>query len=379
MATYDAIVVGLGAHGSAAAASLARRGLRVLGIERGQPGHEDGSSGGRSRIIRLAYFEDPAYVPLALESWNEWLALEAETGASILQVTGGLYAGAAGSEVFDGSVRSAREHGLPHEVLDADAIRRRWPVFRIGDATAGLFEERAGFLRPERAILALLEVARRRGAALHFGERAVDWRPSAGGGVEVETDRAVHHAERLVLAAGAWMPALVPDLALPLRVERVPVAWFEPRGPLEPVSVGRLPVWILEADEDGTFYGFPHEAGVGLKVARHHSGDYVDPESVERSIRPADVERIRAFCRRHFPSADGALSHSIACLYTNTPDLAFVLDTHPATSGVAYASACSGHGFKFAPVIGEILADLALTGRSTRPIEAFRASRFGAG
>ena len=374
--SYDAVVIGLGAHGSAAALALARRGLRVLGLERFGRGHELGSSGGRTRIIRLAYFEDPSYVPLAVASWDRWLQLEAETGASILTPTGGFYGGLAGSAVLDGSLRSAREHGLPHELIDADEIRRRWPVFVPPDGGQALIEEQAGFLRADVAIETQLALAERLGAVLRFDDPAIDWRPAPGGGFEVETEAGdVVGGEHLVIAAGAWTSLFVPDLRLPLTVERVPVVWFEPNVPVEEVAVGRLPIWILETATDGSFYGFPYDPDAGLKVARHHSEDFVSVDDVQRELTAADEARVRAFTRAHMPGADGPLTHSAICLYTNTPDGDFLLDTLPALSGVAYASACSGHGFKFAPVIGEALADLALTGTSTLPIDHFRSAR----
>ena len=375
----DAIVLGLGAHGSAAALALARRGLRVVGLERFERGHVLGSSGGRSRIIRLAYFEGPVYVPLARASWTRWLDLEAETGARILTRTGGLYAGPAGSAILDGAIRSAREHGLDHEVIDAAEIARRWPAFRPADDASGLVEEQAGILDPAAAIEAQLRLAERHGADLRFGARAIDWRPAPGGGYEVETeDGTVIGGAHLVIAAGAWTGGLVPDLGLPLRPERIPVLWFEPLSPPAAVGLDRLPVWIMTT-ELGHFYGFPYDPAAGLKVSRHHSGEDVDPESVDREVRPADEDRVRGFIRRHLPVADGPVRNSLVCLYTNTPDEDFVVDRHPVGPGVAFASACSGHGFKFAPVLGEILADLAVEGATAADIEPFRASRFGAG
>lgn len=376
METLDAVVVGLGAHGSAAALALARRGLRVVGLERFGRGHGLGSSGGRTRIIRLAYFEDPSYVPLARESWDRWLALEGESGARILRQTGGLYAGRAGSAILDGAIRSAREHELDHEVLDATGIRRRWPALRPADDASGLVEERAGILDPAAAIDAQFAIAERHGAELRFGVRVVDWRPAAGGGYEIETDEgSVIGAEHLVIAAGAWTGSFVPDLHLPLRPERIPVLWFEPVEPVAEAGLDRLPVWIMTT-ELGHHYGFPYDPAAGLKVSRHHSGEDVDPETVDREVRPADEERVRTFIRRHLPAADGPLRTTTVCLYTNTPDEHFVIDRHPVGPGVAFASACSGHGFKFAPVIGETLAELALDGASSRPIERFRADRF---
>jgi sarcosine oxidase len=376
MDRFDAIVIGLGAHGSGAALALARRGVKVLGIEAGERGHELGSSGGRSRMIRRAYFEDPAYLPLLAASWAAWDVIGAAAGERLVEVTGGLYAGPAESDVFRGSVASARDQGLIHDVLDAAEIRRRWPIFTVGDEMGGLYDPGGGMIRPERAIEAQLRLAEQAGAVLRFLERAVDWRPARGGGLEVETDAGVFGADHLVIAAGAWTGYFVPDLRLPLEVERMPVFWFEPDVPAEDVSVGRLPMWIMDTGGGGVFYGFPYDAAAGLKVSRHHSGDVVDPDVVDRVARPADVERVRAFMRRHMPAADGLLREATVCLYTNTPDLNFVIDVHPAVPSVAFASACSGHGFKFAPVVGEILADLALTGSTNHPIGHFRASRF---
>lgn len=373
---FDAIVVGLGAHGSAAAAALARRGLRVLGLERFGRGETFGSSGGRSRIIRVAHYEDPIYAPFAQAAWDRWLELEAETGASILTRTGGLYAGPPDSALVRGAIAAAVTHAVGHEIIDAVEIRRRWPAFTPAAEALGVVEDRAGVLDAERANSAHLTVAERAGAELRFGARVVDWRPAPGGGFEVETgDGAVVAADHLVLTAGPWVGDLVPDLRLPLVVERQPVCWFAPTVPVEDVGIGRLPIWLMATD-GGTFYGFPHDPELGLKVSHHHSGVVVDPETVDREVRPADVERIRAFIRGRMPAADGPLATSRICQYTNTPDDRFVIDRHPTTPGVAFASACSGHGFKFAPLIGDILADLVIDGATSWPIDAFRAGRF---
>ena len=373
---FDAIVVGLGAHGSAAAAALARRGLRVLALERFGRGETFGSSGGRSRIIRVAHYEDPMYAPLARAAWDRWLEIESETGGSILTPTGGLYAGPPDGPLVRGAIAAALTHAVGHEIIDSAEIRRRWPAFTPAADAVGVVEDLAGVLDAERANAAHLLVAERAGAELRFGARVVDWRLAPGGGFEVETDDGtVAGADHLVLAAGPWVGDFVPDLGLPLVVERQPVCWFEPAVPAADVGVGRLPIWLMATD-DGTFYGFPHDPELGLKVSHHHSGVIVDPDEVDREVRPTDVARIRAFIRERMPAADGQLTASRVCLYTNTPDDRFVIDRHPAAPGVAFASACSGHGFKFAPIIGDILADLVTDGATDWPIEPFRADRF---
>jgi sarcosine oxidase len=377
METFDAIVVGLGAHGSAAAAALARRGQRVLGIERFGPGEALGSSGGWSRMIRIAHFEHPWLVPMAAASWERWGALEGESGTVLLTRTGGLYGGAGGGSIVAGARESAAGHGVDHETLDAAEIHRRWPILEPADDTVAIFEERAGWIRIDRAIAAQLAVVEGAGGQLAFGRRVVDWRPAAGGGFEVETaEGQVAGAAHLVLTTGPWIAELVPDLRLPLTIEREVPMWFRPT--VDPASVGadRLPIWVL-GDGGTMFYGIRHDPELGLKVSIHHWGTFVSPDTVERDVGSAEVERVRAFLRRRMPAANGELASAKVCLYTNTPDETFVIDRHPAAPGVAFASACSGHGFKFAPVIGEILADLATDGSTTWPIDRFRANRFG--
>jgi sarcosine oxidase len=380
METFDAIVVGLGAHGSAAAAALCRRGQRVLGLERHGRGEALGSSGGWSRMIRIAHYETPAYVPLARASRDRWQTLEAETGIALLTPTPGLYAGPADSTVVAGSLAAARAGAVGHEILDADAIRARWPVFHPADDTVAVLDTDAGVLRADRAIEAHLVVAERLGAQLRFAARAVDWRPVSGGGFEVElAGGTVVGAERLVLAAGPWTPWFVPDLGLPLVVERQPVQWFQPvagRTVVGSLGLEGMPMWLWGTNA-GLFYGFPWDADLGLKIALHHGGAVVDPDDVDRTVAPSDEAVARAFLRRTMPAMDGPVSASTVCLYTNAPDDEFVIDRHPAAPGVAFASACSGHGFKFAPIVGEILADLVIDGRTDWPVEAFRADRFG--
>ncbi len=316
-------------------------------------------------------------MPLARASWDGWRALEAETGIQLLTATGGLYLGPAESRPVTGSIRSAREHGLRHEVLEATEIHHRWPVFTPAEGTVGLLEEQAGIIRADRAIEAHLVVAERQEAHLEFGQRVVGWRRAPGGGFEVETaDGLVVGTGHLVLSVGPWTTQLMPDLDLPLRVERQSVCWFRPEADPGTIGTDRLPVWVM-ADGKHDYYGFRHDPELGLKVAIHHSGEHVNPEDVERTVRVADVDRIRGFLRARMPAADGPLASTTVCLYTNAPDEDFVIDRHPAGPGVAFASACSGHGFKFSPLIGQILADLATTGNTRWAIDPFRRDRFG--
>ncbi|HEX5178056.1 MAG TPA: N-methyl-L-tryptophan oxidase [Gemmatimonadaceae bacterium] len=372
----DVMVIGAGAMGSAAAYALARRGVRVTAIDRWAPPHAHGSSHGRTRIIREAYFEHPAYVPLVRRAYHLWAELERHTGRPLFRRTGGLTLGAPDGVLVSGALRSAREHGVEHEVFDAQELKRRFPALAPPNGTVGVHEHRAGILFPERCVESLRAAAREHGAVLETGERALRWDASSAS-VTVTTDHRVYHARRVILAAGAWLAPLAPALGVPLVVERQVIHWITPRKHPERVGARHLPVAIWEYAPGRMFYVIP-DVGDGLKAALHHQGATVDPDE---SVAPASREEQAAalsLVDRYLHDAAGIVSESAACLYTNTPDGHFVIDAHPGAPQVIVASACSGHGFKFAPAIGEALADLALGTSPAVDVAPFRLSRFAA-
>ena len=372
--SYDVAVVGLGAMGSAAAYHLARRGMRVLGLDRFSPPHTLGSTHGKTRIIREAYYEHPQYVPLVQRAYECWEELEHESGRELFRKTGGLMIGPAEGVLVAGARASAREHGLPHEKLTAAEIRRRFPALRPDEEMVGLFEPRAGLLFPEQCVAMHLELARRHGAELRYGERLGRWRAN-GGGVSLTTDASAYEVDRLILAAGPWTGELLAELEVPLQVERQLFHWFEPASHLDIFRANRCPIALWEYAPDRIVATFP-EVGHGVKVGIHHEGETVDPDTVRRQITPEEDERVRALVRRLIPEADGRLVDSAVCLYTNTPDHHFLIDLHPFHPQVVIASPCSGHGFKFASAIGEVLADLATTGASRFDLTPFRLGRW---
>ena len=369
---YDVIVAGLGAHGSAAAYHLAKRGQRVLGFERFARGHTLASFGGLSRIIRLSYYEHPSYVPLLKRAWDLWRELERESGETLLTQTGGLYLGPPEGDLVSGALASARLHDLVHELLDNAELKRRYPLFEIEREWIGIFDAQAGWLAPERSVEAHLRVAERNGATLRFAEPIERWERD-GDGVRVFSQKGSYRCQRLVIAAGSWLPRLLPQLAPHLWVERNVLFWFEPRGELD--AFAKLPVYIVE-DTDRMYYGFPYDPDNGLKMAGLHFGDRVDPDTVDREPSARDEERVRAWLRRRIPLANGERRRAQVCLYTNSPDGHFIIDRE---GPVTYASACSGHGFKFASAVGEILADLTISGRSSLDIGFLSSDRLASG
>ena len=361
MTDYDVIVVGLGAMGSAAAYHLALRGKRVLGLDRFRPPHDQGSSHGRTRIIREAYFEHTLYVPLVQRAYELWAELERKSGLQLLLQTGGLMIGPPDGVLVAGARRSAKDHALPHELLSAVELRRRFPVFEPANNLVAVWEPRAGILFPERAIQTQLELAARAGAALQFGEPVLSWEPD-GKGVRVSTASHRYRAERLLLSAGGWMSSLLPNLPLPLKVERQVQCWFEPVSHLDLFEPAHCPIFIWEHAPGRFFYGFPN-LGDGVKAAIHHQGEITQPELLQRQTQPEDIVPLKALLSRFVPGGGGALRSAVVCMYTNTPDSHFVLGYHPHCAQVLIASPCSGHGFKFSPVIGE-LAALLLDGQT---------------
>lgn len=372
---YDVIVAGVGGMGSATAAELAGRGARVLGLDRSSIPNEHGSSHGVNRIIRLAYMEDPRYVPLLRLAYARWRALEDRLGESILVITGGLDAGLPDSETVSGALASCRVHGLEHELLEADALMARFPGFRLPSDFVGVHQPQGGFVMSERAIAGYARLALADGAELHGHEAVTGWQPD-GDGVRVTTTRAVYRSRRLVISAGAWAGSLLPDLAPVLVPERQVLLWSATRRP-ERFAVGAFPVFILDVPE-GRYYGFP-EAGIpGFKIGRfHHREQIVDPDAWDRAaIDPQDEAVLRAATGRYFPDADGPTLSLRTCMFTNTPDEHFIIDHHPDVPQVVVVSPCSGHGFKFASAIGVVAADLALEGASREDIAMFRIDRF---
>ncbi len=355
--TYDVIVVGLGAMGSATLHQLSRRGLRVLGLEQFTPAHARGSSHGKSRIIREAYFEDPRYVPLVQHAYTLWAELEAESGVTVFHQTGGLMIGAPDSEVVVGARLSAELHGLAHEMLSADDLRQRFPPFRVLDSDVAVHEPRAGMLAPEKAITAFVDLARRQGAEVRSEEAMLSWK-AAGDGVEVTTSKGTYDAGRLVLTVGAWAGKVFDELQLPFVVQRNVLYWFDPVAHAEQFTPERFPIFIQDLEPGLAWYGFP-DTGDGVKLALHHFGETTDPDAFRRTVSEGEVAFMRGMLAKYMPDANGVLRESAACMYTNVPDDNFVIDVHPDHAAVIVASPCSGHGFKFSSALGELLADMA--------------------
>jgi sarcosine oxidase len=374
--SFDVIVVGLGGMGSAAACELAQRGRRVLALEQFSVGHEQGSSHGHTRIIRQAYYEHPDYVPLVLRAFERWYDLEQRQGVHLLTGCGCLSVGRPDCEMILGVRRSAREHGLPLETLEPAQLRHRFPQFRFGEEYAGVLESTAGFLFVEECVRAHVREAIRCGAVIHESESVREWRASRGG-VEVTTDRGHYSAGKLVLTAGPWTGQLLAGRGAPLTVMRQVPMWFGTRDD-SAFRRDRFPLYIVDTPA-GYFYGFPVLDGRGAKVARHYGAPQLQsPAEIGRDVTPADEEPLRDFLRAHLPDVNGPCQRSAVCVYTLTPDRHFVIDLHPDYPDVALAAGFSGHGFKFASVVGEVLADLAESGRTALPISMFRVGRFDA-
>ena len=369
----EVIVVGLGAMGAALAWRLARRGVRVVGLDRYHPPHALGSTHGRSRIIREAYYEHPHYVPMVQRAFGLWAELEAESRTRLYQPTGGLMIGPVDGPLVSGARTSAARHGVPVQVWSRDELAARVPALTPPADAIGLFEPRAGMLDPERAVSALLSSAAARGADLRF-DAAVTGFEVVDGGVTVRTEAGERfEADQLVMAAGGWMTMLLPDLALPLVVERAVQYWFHTAGDAR-YAPGALPIFLLEAPDGRMLYGLPDQ-GHGLKLAEHHNGETSTADAIRREVSPAEPEQFLEFAAPFVPGL-GAPSATAVCFYTNTPDEHFILDRHPRHDRVYLVSACSGHGFKFAPAIGELVAD-EIGGRAPfTDLTPFRLSRF---
>jgi sarcosine oxidase len=373
---FDVIVIGLGGMGSATVHQLAQRGCRVLGLDQFTPPHNRGSSHGKSRIIRQAYFEHPSYVPLVLRAYELWQQLEQETEQQILTLTGGLMLGQANSTIVQGSLHSAQQHHLAYEFLDTATIHKRFPPLLLEPDTVALYEHNAGFIQPEIAISTYLQRAAQLGASLHFEEPVLDWH-ATDQGVKVITTAAEYEAAKLIIAPGAWATAML-KLDLPLVIERQVLYWFEPVSHSDQFSAQHLPIYVWETQDGTQFYGFPADEK-GAKVAFFRGGQIEQsctPATIDRAVHEYEIETMRKCLQQYIPQLNGRLLDAVTCMYTSTPDEHFVIGVHPHYSQVVIASPCSGHGFKFASVIGEILADLSIEAQTRYPLELFQPTRF---
>ena len=376
--SYDAIVIGVGAMGSATVFQLARRGLRVLGLDRYDIPNDMGSSHGATRMIRLTIQEDPSYVPLVRRAYQLWHDLENLTGEKLLVTTGSIRAGPEGSQMFEGSRRACEEHHIPHEVLTGPEVNRRYPGYRLPEDTMAVYQADGGFLLSELCIVNHVAAALDLGAEVHGREQVLDWEPTASG-VTVRSDHGTYWAKNLVVSSGAWAAKILPQLAQSAVAERQVMAWFQPLRP-ELFRPGNFPVFGTLAEE-GRFYGFPtygERGGIpGFKVGRtHHLDQQVDPDYLDREIHWEDEQLLRNFTQRYFPDAAGPALSLKTCMFTNSPDEHFILDTLPGFPQVSVATGFSGHGFKYSSVVGEIMADLAQHGETDHDIGLFRLSRF---
>jgi sarcosine oxidase len=388
MRSFDTIVLGLGAMGSAALHHLARKGGRVLGLDRFSPPHSFGSTHGDTRITRLAIGEGAQYTPLALRSHELWRELERDTGKTLLTLNGGLIissrAKTSRSHVerfFDNTLAAAQKFGIAHELLDADEIRHRFPQFNVADDERGYFERDAGFLRPEECVRAQLAQAERSGAEIHRDEEVLEFRGSATG-VSVRSNRATYNAATLIVAAGAWLPELLErDLARHFTIYRQTLVWFDVEDPIAAFAPERFPIfiWELQKKKQG-IYGFPALDGPrgGIKIATEQYEASTTPDTVGRNVTAAEIRAMYAdYVVPYIAGVGDRCVKAVACLYTVTPDFGFVLDRHPRYDRVLLASPCSGHGFKHSPAIGEALAEIATGGTSGIDLSPFALKRFG--
>lgn len=376
---YDTIVIGTGGVGSATLYHLAKRGVKVLGLDRFPPGHDRGSSHGRTRVVRQAYFEHPDYVPLLLRAYELWDELSHRCGKQLYHEIGLLQVGPPDGHVVPGVLKAAQQHRLNIDHLSADQARRCFPAFRVPNGWEAVFEPRAGYLDVEDCVLAHLGEAQKLGADLRTGVEVRGWH-TENGGVVVETDTGNFHAAKLVIAAGPWANSFLSELGVQLTVLRSSVFWYPIAGDSLRADRG-CPAYLFDTPE--CHYGIPQVDDNGFKIAEHsgpRSARLVnDPLQANREVNLIEQTHVEAFLGSHIPGVGRPLLHHTVCLYTMSSDENFIVDVHPEETRVAFAAGLSGHGFKFTCVLGEILADLALAGRTHHPIDFLSCRRFKIG
>jgi len=379
--SFDVIVIGVGSMGSSACYHVASRGYNVLGLEQFDISHEFGAHAGQSRIIRKAYFENSDYVPLLTRAYENWATLEQETGKKLYFKTGLVYFGNPAHIMIQGVKQSASLYDIPLEKISGSSISQRFPQFNIPNSCEALWEANAGFVTPEKAIQLYTEQAIKKGAKIHSNEKTLDWKKD-GSSFTVRTNKNIYRSQKLIIAAGAWAKQMIPDLEETIKITRQFVAWIKPKN-WNDFTLGDFPCWLIADDEQpGCYYGFPiltKAFGMpeGLKLAHHYPASETDPDDVNRKINADDQRDLQYVLNKYFPAVfESLLSYKI-CLYANSPDEDFIIDNLPGyEDAVTIACGFSGHGFKFASVVGEILADLSIHGKTKWPIEFLSVKRY---
>lgn len=385
--SFETIVIGLGAMGSASVYQLSKKNNKVLGLDQFTPPHKSGSTHGDTRITRQAIGEGEEYVPLSLRSYEIWEELERKTGKKLLTITGGLIVGSDIAQSLHGSSRflqatinTARKFNISHSVFTSGELKERFPQFRIEDNYVGYYEDKAGFLRPELCVETQIELARQYGAQINFNEKVRQLIPLADGSVEVKTDKAIYHANKVIVSAGPWIAQFFPEYTDLFKVYRQVLYWFDlPENSITAYFPENFPVFIFAVSGENDIYGFPaiDGSGGGLKVAFEEYVTDTTPEKVNREITPEETERAyNKYIAKHLPGLSNKCVKAVSCLYTVTPDSKFIIDIHPRHPQIIIASPCSGHGFKHSAAIGEILSELTIDGKSSFDLSSFQIKNY---
>lgn len=370
---YDVIVIGVGGMGSAASYHLAKRGYNVLGLEQFDIPHEKSSNHGVTRIIRKAYFENPAYVPLLHRAYELWEILQEENDRTLLHLHGSITAGTPEDENFTGAIQACEEHDLPYEILSSDKLTNRFPAYQLPESFKGVYQPDGGFLASDRCLIAHVEETFENGGEIHTREKVLNWDVTSSG-VQVNTEHNEYTADRLIISAGPWAQELIDDLQGLATPERQVLGWLQPKQSSH-FTPDNFPIFTVTVDE-GPFYGFPVFETPGFKIGcHHHLKQDTTPETLDETPRPEDERHLRSVAEKYFPTGAGPTMRLSTCMYTNSPDEQFIIDTHPNYSEVVIAAGFSGHGYKFCSVVGEILADLAIQGQTEHPIDLFSFDR----
>lgn len=370
---HDIIVIGVGGMGSAATYHLAKRGYDVLGLEQFDIPHEKGSNHGVTRIIRKAYFEDTSYIPLLQRAYELWETLQEENGRQLLHRHGSITAGRPDEKNFNGAIQACERYSLPYEVLASNELSNRFPGYQLPEEFQAVYQPDGGFLASDRCLIAHVEEAFENGGEVHAREKVLDWSVTSEG-VRVESEDDEYTADRLIISAGPWAQEIIDELKGRATPERQVLGWFQPKASSH-FAPDNFPVFTATLDR-GPYYGFPVFETPGFKIGRHHHLEQdTTPEALDETPRPEDEQLLRDIAEEYFPTGAGPTMRLTTCLYTNSPDEQFIIDTHPDHPEVVIAAGFSGHGYKFCSVVGEILADLATEGQTEHPIGLFRLER----